>query len=76
MGKMKITKYKQTLETQKQELISIQMALATYKDELWKYHPDNPESINIKEEYSNLIIDMENNDSELDKIQKSLNSLN
>jgi len=41
----------QTLEQKKVELINDLIACATVMEEVWKYHPDNPEGKNIVDEY-------------------------
>ena len=33
--------------------------LANMKDDLWKYHPDNPKKFNIKQEYAKLCAEIE-----------------
>ena len=33
--------------------------LANMKDDLWKYHPDNPRKINIEQEYAKLCVEIE-----------------
>jgi hypothetical protein len=33
--------------------------LANMKDDLWKYHPDNPKKINVKQEYAKLCAEIE-----------------
>ena len=42
------------LEEQKVELINDLAATATVMDELWRYHPDNPNKVDIVKEYKNL----------------------
>jgi hypothetical protein len=33
--------------------------LANMKDDLWKYHPDNPKKINIVQEYAKINVEIE-----------------
>jgi hypothetical protein len=33
--------------------------LANMKDDLWKYHPDNPRKINVEQEYAKLCVEIE-----------------
>jgi hypothetical protein len=42
---------KQTLEEQKAELINDLLAVSTVMDELWDYHPDNPNKKDVVHEY-------------------------
>ena len=44
----------QILEEKKVELINDLAATATVMDELWRYHPDNPNKVNIVKEYDSL----------------------
>ena len=32
--------------------------LANMKDDIWKYHPDNPKKINVKQEYAKICAEM------------------
>lgn len=42
--------------------------LANMKDNLWKYHPDNPKKINVKQEYAKICV-------EIDALEGTLASL-
>ena len=33
--------------------------LANMKDDIWKYHPDNPKKINVKQEYAKICAEIE-----------------
>ncbi len=33
--------------------------LANMKDDLWKYHPDNPKKINVGQEYAKLCVEID-----------------
>ena len=51
------------LEEQKVELINDLMDVATVIEELWRYHPDNPEKKDVVAEYNQLLkiqLDIEN----------------
>jgi len=43
------------LEEQKVELINDLLATATVIEELWRYHPDNPEKKDVVAEYNQLL---------------------
>jgi len=43
------------LEEQKVELINDLLATATVIEELWNYHPDNPEKKDVVAEYNQLL---------------------
>jgi len=44
----------ETLEEQKANLINDLIAVSTVMDELWNYHPDNPEKKDVIEEFNTL----------------------
>ena len=44
----------QILEEKKVELINDLAATATVMDEIWRYHPDNKNKVDIVKEYENL----------------------
>ncbi len=46
-------------------LLSKLADLANMKDDLWKYHPDNPKKINIKQEYAKLCAEIAGIEGEL-----------
>ena len=39
--------------------------LANMKDDLWKYHPDNPKKINVEQEYAKLCAEIDGIEGEL-----------
>lgn len=39
------------IDNQKAELINDLMATATVKEEVWRYHPDNPDRKDVVKEY-------------------------
>jgi len=44
----------ETLEEQKANLINDLIAVSTVMDELWDYHPDNPEKKDVIKEFNTL----------------------
>jgi len=44
-----------TLEEQKVNLVNDLIALSTVMEELWNYHPENPEKKDIVAEYNQLL---------------------
>jgi len=42
----------ETLEEQKAELINDLLATSTVMEEVWRYHPDNPEKKDVVTEYN------------------------
>ena len=50
MKEIKLTP-EQILNNQKSELISDLVATSTVMDEVWRYHPDNPEKKDVVKEY-------------------------
>lgn len=42
---------KQELEEQRVELVNDLLAVSTVMDELWNYHPDNPNKKDVVHEY-------------------------
>ncbi len=58
------------LEEVRAELINDLVATATVMEELWNYHPDNPDKKDVVEEYKILVKiqkDIEKEIAELDK---------
>jgi len=58
------------LEEVRAELINDLVATATVMEELWNYHPDNPDKKDVVEEYKVLVKiqkDIEKEIAELDK---------
>ena len=45
---------KETLEEQKANLVNDLIAISTVMDEIWNYHPDNPNKKDVVEEYKTL----------------------
>ena len=43
---------KQELDQQKTELINDLVATSTVMEEVWRYHPDNPEKKDVVSEYN------------------------
>lgn len=46
---------KETLEEQKANLVNDLIALSTVMDEIWNYHPDNPNQKDVVAEYNQLL---------------------
>jgi hypothetical protein len=44
----------ETLEEQKANLVNDLIAVSTVMDEIWNYHPDNPNKKDVVEEYKTL----------------------
>lgn len=58
------------LEEVRAELINDLVATATVMEELWNYHPDNPDKKDVVKEYDTLVkiqADIEKEIAELDK---------
>lgn len=47
------------------DLINQLVDLANVKDDLWKYHPDNPKKINIVQEYAKICAEIAGIEGEL-----------
>ena len=61
---------KQEKEYKKSELIADLLATQTVMEEMWRYHPENPNKKDIVEEYKTLVqicTDIEKELSDLDK---------
>ena len=44
----------QEMENLKADLVNDLISISTVMEELWKYHPENPERIDIEVEYAKL----------------------
>tara|TARA_B100000497_G_scaffold123253_1_gene155589 strand:+ start:229 stop:402 length:174 start_codon:yes stop_codon:yes gene_type:complete len=51
----------------KVELVNQLVMLINIQEKVWTYHPDNPNGVDIKEEYSRLQQEIEEITSRLDK---------
>jgi hypothetical protein len=58
----------QEMENLKADLINDLISVSTVMEELWKYHPENPEKIDIVSEYDNLIVMKKEIETELDDL--------
>ncbi len=70
---MNITQEQSNLDNQKSELINDLIATSTVIDELWRYHPDNPNKKDIIEEFNilkNIQLDIECELADLSKLEK------
>jgi len=47
------------------DLINQLADLANMKDDLWKYHPDNPKKVNIIQEYAKICAEISGIEGEL-----------
>ena len=56
-------------ENLKADLINDLISVSTVMDELWKYHPENPERVDIVSEYNNLIEMKKEIETELDDLE-------
>jgi hypothetical protein len=56
----------QEMENLKADLINDLISVSTVMEELWKYHPENPERIDIVSEYDNLVKMKKEIEAELD----------
>ena len=63
---------KEEINNTKSELLSDLVATSTVMDELWRYHPENPNKKNIVKEYNilkQIHSDIEKELSDLDKVK-------
>ena len=66
---MNITQEQPNQDSLKSELINDLAATFTVMDEMWRYHPDNPNKKDIIEEYKilkQIVVDIEHELEELD----------
>jgi iron-sulfur cluster repair protein YtfE (RIC family) len=52
-------------KTSKVDLLNQLVFLVELQSKVWRYHPDNPNAINVKEEYTSL-------QEEIDSLEKEL----
>jgi len=60
---------KETLEEQKANLINDLIAVSTVMEELWNYHPDNPNKKDVISEYQTLLKIQEDIEKELKELE-------
>ena len=53
----------------KTELVNDLLSVVTIMDEIFKYHPENPNKIDIKEEYANLQMIKDDIEAELEEME-------
>jgi len=53
----------------KTELVNDLLSVVTIMDEIFKYHPENPNKIDIKEEYANLQRIKDDIEAELEEME-------
>jgi len=58
------------LDQEKSELVADLVATQTVMDEVWRYHPDNPDKKDVVKEYNILKQIKTNIEEELDKLGK------
>ena len=58
------------LDQEKSELVADLVATQTVMDEVWRYHPDNPDKKDVIKEYNTLKQIKTNIEEELDKLGK------
>tara|TARA_R110002073_G_C9386394_1_gene573418 strand:- start:935 stop:1171 length:237 start_codon:yes stop_codon:yes gene_type:complete len=71
--KMNITQEQMDQDNTKSELIQDLIATSTVIDELWRYHPENPNKKDIIEEFNilkNIQLDIECELADLSKLEK------
>ncbi len=69
---MNITQEQMDQDNTKSELINDLVATSTVMDEMWRYHPDNPNKKDIVKEYKilkQIQADIERELNEVDKIE-------
>lgn len=54
------------------EMINELLGLAKIKDELWRYHPDNPKRVDVEHEYEKLDNYFNILEKELEKLDRKL----
>jgi len=70
LNKMNITQEQMDQDNVKSELINDLVATSTVMDEMWRYHPDNPNKKDIVKEYKilkQIQSDIESELADLDK---------
>lgn len=60
---------KEKLEEQKANLINDLLAVSTVMEELWNYHPDNPNKKDVISEYQTLLKIQEDIEKELKELE-------
>jgi len=58
------------LDQQKTELVNDLLATSTVMEEIWRYHPDNPEKKDVVTEYNILKQIQKDIESELTELEK------
>ncbi len=58
------------LDQQKAELVNDLLATSTVMEEIWRYHPDNPEKKDVVTEYNILKQIQKDIESELTELEK------
>ena len=63
------------LNNQKSELVADLIATVTVMEEVWNYHPDNPNKKDPVTEYESLKTIKSNVEKEIDEVEKELSNL-
>ena len=63
---------KEILLQEKLELIKHLLILNEFKERLWEVHPNNPEQINVIEEYDSILEDMNVLEQQVEEIGKQI----
>lgn len=63
---------KEILQQEQLELINHLLILNEFKERLWEVHPDNPEQINVVEEYDGIVEDMNTLNQQIEEIGKQI----
>ena len=59
---------KENLEEQKSNLINDLLAVSTVMEEVWNYHPDNPDQKDVIKEYQTLLQIQKDIEAELEEL--------
>ena len=63
---------KEILLQEQLELINHLLILNEFKERLWEVHPNNPEQINVIEEYDSILEDMNVLEQQVEEIGKQI----
>lgn len=63
---------KEILLQEQLELINHLLILNEFKERLWEVHPNNPNQLNVVEEYDNILDDMLSVEAQIEEIGKQI----
>ena len=63
---------KEILLQEQLELINHLLILNEFKERLWEVHPNNPNQLNVVEEYDNILDDMLTVEAQIEEIGKQI----